>query len=71
MTSQMVKNGKYEGANREISRFVMQELSDFWKATAPNAVNISGDFSPRDFAAAFHHLKQVRLRDQTLFISSF
>ena len=35
----------------------MQELSDLWKAIAPDAVNISGDFSLRDFAAAFHHLK--------------
>ena len=35
----------------------MQELSDFWMATAPDAVNISGDFSSREFAAALHHLK--------------
>ena len=35
----------------------MQELSDLWRATAPDAVNISGDFSSRDFAAALHHLK--------------
>ena len=35
----------------------MQDLSDFWRATAPDAVNISGAFSPREFAAAFHHLK--------------
>ena len=55
--SQLVKTGKYEGANREISRSVMQELSDLWRATSPDAVNISGDFSPREFAAALHHLK--------------
>ena len=48
---------KYEGANREISRYVMQELSDLWRNTAPDAVKISGDFSPREFAAALHHLK--------------
>ena len=35
----------------------MQELSDNWRATAPDAVNISGDFSPREFTAALHHLK--------------
>ena len=57
IASQLVKNGKCEGANREISRFVMQDLSDIWKATAPDAVNISGDFSPREFAAALHHFK--------------
>ena len=35
----------------------MQELSNLWRATSPDAVNISGDFSPREFAAALHHLK--------------
>ena len=35
----------------------MQELSDVWRSTATDAVNISGDFSPRDFAAALHYLK--------------
>ena len=35
----------------------MQELSEFWRATTPDAVNISRDFSPREFAAALHHLK--------------
>ena len=57
IASQLVKNGKYEGANREISRSVMQELSDLGRATAPDAINISGDFAPREFAAAPHHLK--------------
>ena len=54
IASQLVKTGKCEGANREISRFLMQELSEFWRATAPDAVNIPGDFSPREFAAALH-----------------
>ena len=35
----------------------MQELSDLWRATALDAVNISEDFSPREFAAALRHLK--------------
>ena len=38
----------------------MQELSDLWRAIAPDAVNISGDFSPREFAAALDHLKSGR-----------
>ena len=29
----------------------------FWRDTSPDAVNIFGDFSPREFAAALHHLK--------------
>ena len=35
----------------------MQELPNIWRATAPYAVNSSGDFLPREFAAALHHLK--------------
>ena len=35
----------------------MQELYDLRRATAPDVVNISGDFSPREFAASLHHLK--------------
>ena len=35
----------------------MKELSDLWRATAPDAVNISRDFSSREFAAALQHLK--------------
>ena len=41
----------------------MQELSDLWRATVANAVNISGDFSPREFAAALHHLKPGKASD--------
>ena len=48
IASQLVKNGKYEGANREISQFAMQELSGYSRDTAPDAVNISGDFSPKN-----------------------
>ena len=35
----------------------MQELSDLCRATSPVTVNISRDFSPREFAAPLHHLK--------------
>ena len=35
----------------------MQELSGLWRATAPDAVNISGDFSSKEFVAALHYLK--------------
>ena len=58
IASQMVKNVKYKGANREISRFVMQEFSDLWRATALDAANISREFSPRELAAALHHLNE-------------
>ena len=35
----------------------MQELPDLWRATTPDVVNVFGDFSSREFAAALHHLK--------------
>ena len=63
IASRLVKNGKYKGANREISCRIMQELSDLWKATSPDAVNISGDFFPREFAAALPYLKPGKAPD--------
>ena len=32
-------------------------MSDLWRATTPNAVNISDTFSQREFTAALQHLK--------------
>ena len=43
--------------HRETSQLVMQELSDLWKTTSPDAANISGDISPKKFAAAPPSLK--------------
>ena len=34
-----------------------QEVSDLWRATTPDAVNISDNFSQREFSAALQHLK--------------
>ena len=60
IASQLVRNGKYEAVDRKSSRLVSQEVSDFWTATTPDAVNISDNFSPREFAAAFQHLKPAK-----------
>ena len=57
IASQLVKNGKYEAVDRKSSRLVSQEVSDLWRATTPDAVNISDNFSQREFAAALQHLK--------------
>ena len=54
---QLVRNGKYETADRKSSRLVFQEVSDLWRATTPDAVNISDNFSQREFTAALRHLK--------------
>ena len=57
IASQLVRNGKYEAVYHTSSRLVSQELSDLWRATTPDAVNISDSFSQREFAAALQHLK--------------
>ena len=57
IASQLVRNGKYEDVDRKSSRLIFQEVSDLWRATTPDAVNISDNFSQREFAAALQHLK--------------
>ena len=57
IASQLVRNGKYEAVDHKSSRLVFQEVSDLWRATTPDAVNISNNFSQRDFTAALQHLK--------------
>ena len=57
IASQLVRNGKYEAFNRNSSRLVSQEVSDLWRATTPDAVNISDNLSQREFTAALQHLK--------------
>ena len=57
IASQLVRNGKYEAVDRKSSQLVFQEVSDLWRATSPDPLNISGNFSQREFAAALQHLK--------------
>ena len=57
IASQLVRNGKYEAVGRKSSRLVSQKVSDLWRATTPDAVNISDNFSQREFTAALQHLK--------------
>ena len=57
IASQLVKNGKYEAVDRKSSRLVSQEVSEFWRPTTPDAVNISDNFSQREFTASLQHLK--------------
>ena len=57
IASQLVRNGKYEAVNRKSSRIVSQEVSDLWRATIPDPLNISDKFSQREFAAPLQHLK--------------
>ena len=57
IASQLVRNGKHEAVDHKSSRLVSQEVSDLWRATTPDAVNISDNFSQREFTAALQHLK--------------
>ena len=57
IASQLVKNRRYEAVDRKSSRLVSQEVSDLWRATTPDAVNISNTLSRREFIAAIQHLK--------------
>ena len=52
IASQLVRNGKYKSL-----RLVSQEVSDLWRATTPDPINVSGTFSQREFTAALQHLK--------------
>ena len=52
-----MRNGKYEVVDRKSTRRVSQEVSDLWRTTTTDAVNISDNFSQREFAAALQHLK--------------
>ena len=45
IASQLVRNGKYEAVDRKSSRLVFQEVSDLWRDTTPDPVNISDNFS--------------------------
>ena len=54
---QLVRHRRYEPIDHNSSRLVSQELYDFWRATKPDPVNISGTFSQRKFTAALRHLK--------------
>ena len=57
IASQLVRNGRYKAVDRKSSRLVCQEVSNFWRATTPDAVNISDNFSQREFTTALQHLK--------------
>ena len=57
ITCQLVRSGRYKAVDRKSSRLVFQEVSDLWRATTPDAVNISDNFSQREFTAALQHLK--------------
>ena len=57
IASQFVRNGKYEAVDRKSFRLNSQEVSDLWRATTPDAVNISDNFSQREFTASLQHLK--------------
>ena len=57
IASQLVRNGRYQTVDRKASRLVSQEVSDLWRDTTLDPVNISDTFSQREFTAALQHSK--------------
>ena len=57
IASQLVRNGRYEAVDRKSSQLVSQDVSDIWRATTLDPVNISDIFVHREFTAALQHLK--------------
>ena len=54
---QLIRKGRYETVDHKYSRLIFQEVSDFWRVTTSNPINISEKFSKRGFTAALKHLK--------------
>ena len=44
---QLVRNGRFKAVDRKSSRFVSKDVSDLWRATTLDPVNISDTFSHR------------------------
>ena len=49
IASQLVRIGKYKNINRESSKLIFQEVFDLGKVTSPSPVDISGNFTSREF----------------------
>ena len=56
IASQLVRNGRYKVIDHKSSQLVSQEVSDLWRATTPDPVNIFDTFSQK-ITAALQHLK--------------
>ena len=57
IVSQLVRNGRYEAVDCKSSRRDSQEVSDLWKSTTPDSVNISNSFLQKELTAGLQHLK--------------
>ena len=61
IAAQLLRNGKYESADLESTRLVSREASDRWRT--PTLINISGDFTAAEFAAAPKIQSRLKLRN--------
>ena len=57
MAAQLLRNGKYERANRKSTRLVSKEAPDRWRTPTATPTNISCDFTEAEFAAALQNTK--------------
>ena len=63
IAAQLLRNEKYERANRETSR-QSKEVSCRWRTPKTTPVNISDDFTAAEFAAALQIQSRIKLRDR-------
>ena len=57
-----------ESVDRKSFRLVFQEVSDLWRTTRPDPINISEDFSDKKFTAALQHLKPDKAPGPDIFL---
>ena len=57
IASHLVRNERYKTVDRKSFQLVSQEVSDFWRVTLPDPVNISYTLLQREFTVALQHLK--------------
>ena len=58
IASQLVRNSRYKAVDCKSSRLVFQKVSDLWRVTTPDPVNISDNFLQKEFTPGLQHLKQ-------------
>ena len=58
IAAQLLRVGKYKDADFKSTRLITKKVLDRWKTPTVTPVNISGDFTAAEFAAALQHANQ-------------
>ena len=62
ISSQLIRNRKYETRDRETTRLVREETSELWKIPTPSGSSSTSEFSRAEFVDALHKLKPGKAR---------